>query len=553
MMGPSQRCTGPIMSSNGTVAAAVPSGAPHEAPRAADDCRAPDAPARRRGWRWASLFRIPGSAQSAIARINEGSAALDVRVYPLTRLSRGLRQFLRNFRELIIAARAGGIRTAHDVAHLKMHVDVTAAKSAQQRKDAEALSTDARRVTELSTRAEAAAKVVTQMSERTLAAAATSMDELEQVRQRIAQMEATVAEFAVTVAQLAEGAKAIGSIGTVIQGIAMQTNLLALNAAIEAARAGEAGRGFSVVANEVRGLAARVNAETKEISERSAAMLHWVESTTEGTRQIREGVATSVAGVGSTVSRFEAFMHDFREMARQVGQIGGAIDELGTVNREMNTRIAAVSTTAGEVHTLMVDSAQRVDQLRTSTEEIQAQLAIFRTGGTVFDELVESTAALHERTTACLARHHAAGLDVFDQRYQPIAGSNPPRYTTSYDAKVEADLRTLFDETKSRLVGCGYALAVDNRGYAPAHNQVFSEPPNGIYEHDLVHTRHKRIFDDPVGRKLAANTKPTLFQCYLRDTGEVINDLSMPVYINGRHWGAVRVGIANSRLVQHGG
>jgi methyl-accepting chemotaxis protein len=504
-------------------------------------------------WSWAQLVRIPGSAQSAIARINEGSAALDVRVNRLTRLSRGLRKFLMNFRELIIAARAGGIRTAYDVAHLKKQVDITANKAELQRKDAEALSADAARVTRLSTNAEAAAKVITQMSERSMAAAATSMEELEQVRQRIARMETTVAQFAGTVAQLAEGAKAIGDIGSVIQGIAMQTNLLALNAAIEAARAGEAGRGFAVVANEVRGLAARVNAETKEISERSDTMLRLVESTTAGARQIHEGVSTSVTGVGSTVGRFEAFMHDFREMAHNVGQIASAIDELGAVNREMNARIDAVSASAGEVHALMVNSAERVDQLRTSTEEIQASLAIFRTGGTVFDDLVESTTELRERTASCLARHQAKGLDIFDQRYQQIPGSNPPRYTTGYDAQVEADLQALYDEAMGRLEGCAYALAVDTKGYAPAHNKIFSEPPNGHYEHDLARTRHKRLFDDPVGRKLAANTKPTLFQCYLRDTGEVINDLSMPIHVNGRHWGAVRVGIANSRLVSRVG
>ena len=542
------------MSSNGSAAVqagsstadvhAHPAGPSQSGPE-----RSVETPSRPAPSAWAWMFRIPGSAQSAIARINEGSAALDVGVNRLTRLSRGLRKFLMNFRRLIIAARAGGIRTAFDVAHLKKHVDITASKSAQQRQDAEALSADAARVTQLSTNAEAAAQVITQMAERTLAAAATSMEELERVRQRIALMETTVAQFAGTVAQLAEGAKAIGNIGSVIQGIAMQTNLLALNAAIEAARAGEAGRGFAVVANEVRGLAARVNAETKEISERSDAMLHLVESTTAGTRQISEGVSTSVAGVGSTVDRFEAFMHDFREMAHHVAQIAGAINELGVVNREMNARIDAVSATAGEVHTLMVNSAERVDQLRSSTEEIQASLAVFRTGGTVFDDLFEATTALRERTTACLTRYLAKGLDVFDQRYQPIPGSIPPRYTTSYDAQVEAELQALYDATTRGLEGCSYALAVDTRGYAPAHNKVFSEPPTGHHEHDLAKTRHKRIFDDPVGRKLAANTQPTLFQCYLRDTGEVINDLSMPVYVNGRHWGAVRVGIANSRLV----
>ena len=93
-----------------------------------------------------------------------------------------------------------------------------------------------------------------------------------------------------------------------------------------------------------------------------------------------------------------------------------------------------------------------------------------------------------------------------------------------------------------------YALAVDNKGYAPAHNKIFSKAPTGVYEKDLAGCRNKRIFDDPVGQKLARNTLPCLFQTYLRDTGEVINDLSMPVTVNGRHWGAVRVGFDSTRL-----
>lgn len=89
---------------------------------------------------------------------------------------------------------------------------------------------------------------------------------------------------------------------------------------------------------------------------------------------------------------------------------------------------------------------------------------------------------------------------------------------------------------------------MDNKGYAPAHNRKFSEPPTGDYDHDLAKSRHKRIFDDPVGIKLARNTKPFLFQTYLRDTGEVVNDLSMPIVIGGRHWGAIRVGFDSERL-----
>lgn len=59
---------------------------------------------------------------------------------------------------------------------------------------------------------------------------------------------------------------------------------------------------------------------------------------------------------------------------------------------------------------------------------------------------------------------------------------------------------------------------------------------------DLAKCRHKRIFNDPVGAKGAKNQKPSLFQTYVRDTGEILADLTMPIMINGRHWGGVRIG-----------
>jgi methyl-accepting chemotaxis protein len=82
----------------------------------------------------------------------------------------------------------------------------------------------------------------------------------------------------------------------------------------------------------------------------------------------------------------------------------------------------------------------------------------------------------------------------------------------------------------------------DTNGYAPAHNGAFSKTPSGDPAADLVNCRHKRIFNDPVGIKLARNQKSSLFQTYVRDTGEILNDLSMPITINGRHWGSVRIG-----------
>mgnify|MGYP001152288434 CR=1 FL=1 len=65
---------------------------------------------------------------------------------------------------------------------------------------------------------------------------------------------------------------------------------------------------------------------------------------------------------------------------------------------------------------------------------------------------------------------------------------------------MERDLQALFDRVLSDLPGCTYALAVDNRGYAPTHNSKFSQTPTGRREHDLVYCRNKRIFDDLVGK-----------------------------------------------------
>jgi len=62
-----------------------------------------------------------------------------------------------------------------------------------------------------------------------------------------------------------------------------------------------------------------------------------------------------------------------------------------------------------------------------------------------------------------------------------------------------------------------------------------------------VSNRTKRIFDDPTGRRCGAHTESFLLQTYKRDTGEILHDLSVPIYVKGQHWGGFRMGFKSSR------
>jgi hypothetical protein len=80
----------------------------------------------------------------------------------------------------------------------------------------------------------------------------------------------------------------------------------------------------------------------------------------------------------------------------------------------------------------------------------------------------------------------------------------------------------------------------------PTHNKKFSKPLTGDCETGLVNNRTKRIFSDRTGARCGANTKPFLLQTCKRHTGEVMHDLSVPIHVNGKHWGGFRIGYRSS-------
>jgi len=90
--------------------------------------------------------------------------------------------------------------------------------------------------------------------------------------------------------------------------------------------------------------------------------------------------------------------------------------------------------------------------------------------------------------------------------------------------------------------GLGFAIACTPQGYVPTHNQAFSQPLTGDPQHDTLHNRTKRKFDDRTGIRCGSHQQPVLLQTYTRDTGELMHDLSVPIMVKGRHWGGLRLG-----------
>lgn len=131
---------------------------------------------------------------------------------------------------------------------------------------------------------------------------------------------------------------------------------------------------------------------------------------------------------------------------------------------------------------------------------------------------------------------------IFDTFYIPIPKTSPQKYRTQYDQYFDEAMRPVIDGYQKKNKRIIFAIAVDRNGYLPTHNTRYAQPITGDPDYDAKWNRTKRIFNDTTGLAAASNKKQYLLQKYTRDTGEVMSDLSVPIYINGQHWGAVRFG-----------
>jgi methyl-accepting chemotaxis protein len=427
-----------------------------------------------------------------------------------------------------------------DTIKSKIGLDVQAANSIVASAEQNAQTT-----AQIAANAERAARVAADVRSESVAGRA----EVEQGLQQIGKARNDAQAASLTMTQLQEKSKRIHGITEVISEIAARTNLLALNAAIEAARAGEQGRGFAVVAGEVRQLAQR-------------------------TKEATDDIGTMVRGISEEAERAAGGMHALSgkvlEASQNVERVHGLLSRIESAAGVSETEILEIaSASRGNVQTTqrifeailtirngMLQTDQELPRVAASA------MALSERAEVVFDAIAESNARTEHDAIRLVATKAAQQIGklfesaiasgaisevaLFDRSYQAIPNTSPQKHSTRFDSFTDRVLPPVQEAILAGMPQLAYAGAVDDNGYFPTHNKKFSQPLTGNYDIDLINNRTKRIFSDRTGKRCGANTKPFLLQTYKRDTGEVMHDLSVPIYVGGKHWGGFRVGYRSS-------
>ena len=359
------------------------------------------------------------------------------------------------------------------------------------------------------------------------------------------QLDAQINSTSESLTNLKVKADAIGNIVTTINQLADQTNMLALNAAIEAARAGEQGRGFAVVADEVRELAKKTTDATNGIEQ----VLEEITFATKESVSAIEEVSVSGHTMAHLVNQTAEVVTHNNELAASaktaMQQVFVTVEEHNQTNQGITQNVDSLFSSTQELEGDLKEVSNKVLNLCNQTEDIFRQLHVFdlsNRNAIVKDLAIVAAQMVGEKFEQALLSGDISNVTLFDNQHKPVPNTNPQKYTTMFDSFTDKVLPLIQEPILQQHNFLIYAGAVDAKGYFPTHNKKFSKPMTGVYENDLLHSRTKRIFDDYTGKRCGSNTEKFLLQTYKRDTGEVMHDLSAPIYVNGKHWGGFRIG-----------
>ncbi len=405
-------------------------------------------------------------------------------------------------------------------------IDIFEKTSTQSAQVATAMEEMSATINDISRRAGEAAQSITSLTE----SAGHAEKDIDDNVKSIEGLSSRVHEWAEMNKALSKATDQIDEIILVINDIASQTNLLALNAAIEAARAGEHGRGFAVVADEVRKLADKTEKATKEI----AGMIQDIKTKTDSSINTMDstlqGAAESILRAKNADVSLKKIAIEVKHIADMVNQTAVATEEQSKVAESVLSNTEEVSEYTKESKELARAISSEGDSMVSLAINLYSQLCSVKKDSLDdrVEEMLKSGAA---EVTAKLERAIKGGEIsneiLFDTNY--CSGSEAGKFTARYFKFFESHVMSLIKQLGQSEKKIIYVVAMDSNALIAAHNNP---------------ARVGVKMTDPVSTSGAKSTE-IVGQAFRRPVaagGELVNDIVHPISVSGRHWGCLRIG-----------
>jgi methyl-accepting chemotaxis protein len=374
-------------------------------------------------------------------------------------------------------------------------------------------------------------------------------DTIEISMQRFGEMISLIENLGAHITGFAAAMEQVKRVSQTIDTIARTTNMLALNAAIEAEKAGEAGQTFAVVASEVKKLAQDTRQAAVEITGTVNSLSN---EASKFVGQIEDGIASSAAAQGQ-----------FSSLKRLIDGVSDIVGQVGEHNREI-----AGSTSA--IHQSLIESQRVRDAVAEANggmfqavgDAHHQVVGLEGRANRMFDHIVHSGLSREDSEFVELAKVEAQKVidlteaaigdgslkmeALFDADMQPVAGSNPPRFTTRLTEWAERNWQPVIEAVKAQNPSVIMSVVCTSRdGFLPIHLKEFSRTPTGEVAHDTKFCRNGRILFDGVDVTAKASEQDYMMAVYRHEgdgkTYQTVRNVYVPLRINGQRWGDFEV------------
>ncbi|WP_372973057.1 hypothetical protein [Marinobacter sp.] len=235
---------------------------------------------------------------------------------------------------------------------------------------------------------------------------------------------------------------------------------------------------------------------------------------------------------------------DFEHSHNDLLQVSSAVEELSVVNRDVHNRSTEIRELGQRIRENMVSSDTQTSELVESADATLHSLCQFRIGRGRLEATLEKVEVRRDQIQEEIAKLAANGVSMFDRNHQPIPNTNPQKFDVSYARPFQNACQHLIDAWAREQDGALYCLPLDSKGYVAIHSSELSHEPTGDPETDVQKSRHMRFFQS---RDIPHMGRFKL-QSYIRDTGEVMFNLSVPIEPDGRYWDGLFIGLPASVL-----